>query len=304
MNMLNKFTSTVSKTFTKAKFKVNKYSPEILLVTGIVGLVGGAVLACRATLKAKDEIDNYNYEKEDIESTLRVPDSNNDIVEYTEDDKKADITKLKMKTALTLVKHYAPAVSISVVSIAALVSSNNIMKKRALALATAYAALDTSFKNYRDRVIERYGEEIDKEIRYGVKHSQVEQTVTNDKGKEKTETVDVTNVDGNPDEFTRIFDSSNKYWDSDPTYIRMFLDSEESRANNLLRVNGIVFLNEIFDRLGFEKTKMGQVIGWKYDPDKDSYIDFGIYMMEDNKKAILKFNPQGYILGELERADK
>lgn len=303
MKILNKVTQAITTTASKAKFQVSKHSPEILMVTGIVGLVGAAVWACKATLEAKDTIETYKDTKEDIESTIRyVDEERHDIIEYTEEDKKRDLAKVKMKTTLDLVKEYAPAVSIAAVSITAIIVSNNIMHKRALALATAYTALDTSFKKYRDNVIERYGEEVDNEMRHGVHKKTIEQTTVDGKGKEKTEKIEVTEFESNG-EYTRIFDSSNRYWDGNDDYVRMFLDSEESRANNLLRMNGHVFLNEIFERLGFEKTKIGQVVGWEYTPDKDCYIDFDIYQVENEHKVILNFNPQGYILDKLEKGE-
>lgn len=297
MNALTKFTTTMSATFSKVKFQINKHSPEILMVSGIVGLVGAAVWACKATLNSKEIIDSYNWDKNDIEATIRK-DGTTEV--YTEEEKKSDMTKLKVKTAISIAKEYAPSVSITIVSITAIIVSHNIMRKRALALAAAYATVDSAFKRYRDQVIERYGEEVDKEIRYGVSHKTTQQEITDDKGKKKVKDVETTEVSVTPDEYTRIFENGNKYHDANNDYIRHFLDSEESRINNLLRANHHVFLNDVFDRLGFEKTKVGQVVGWTYTPDKDCYIDFGIYMMEDEHKAILKFNPQGYILDKLE----
>lgn len=300
MNALSKITTTMSKTFAKAKFQVNKHSPEILMISGIVGLVGAAVWACKATLKTKSVIDDYRLDKIDIEGTESYINDDREMVEYTEEEKKKDLVELKVKTGLHIVKEYAAPVTISVLSITAIVVSNGIMRKRALALATAYATLDASFKKYRNQVIDRYGENVDKEIRYGITRKTISQETTDEKGKKKTKEVETTDINVPMDEYTRIFDSNNKYWDSDNDYIRRFLDSEESRANNLLRMNGYVFLNEIFDRLGFEKTKVGQVVGWEYAPDKDCYIDFGIYLIENDHKAVLKFNPKGYILDKLE----
>lgn len=297
MNALTKFTTTMSKSFTKAKFQINKHSPEILMISGIAGLIGAAVWACKATLKSKEIVDDYKWGKDDIEATIRKDGTSE---EYTEEEKKSDMVKLKVKTALSIAKEYAPSVTITIVSITAIIASNNIMRKRSLALAAAYATVDSAFKRYRDQVIERYGEEVDKEIRYGVSHKTTPQEITDDKGKKKVKNVETTEVSVTPDEYTRIFDKRSKYYDENNEYIRHFLDSEESRINNLLRINHHVFLNDVFDRLGFEKTKVGQVIGWTYTPDKDCYIDFGIYMMEDEHKAILKFNPQGYILDKLE----
>ena len=50
MNIKN----NISKTFNKAVFLTKKHSPEILMITGVVGIITSGVMACKATLKVND----------------------------------------------------------------------------------------------------------------------------------------------------------------------------------------------------------------------------------------------------------
>lgn len=300
---MNKFFTAVAGACSKIKFQAVKHSPEIFLITGIVGTVAGVVLAVKAGADSKDDIEEYKVSKTDIQGTEQIQRENEEtgeyeLVEYTDKMKAEDMLRVRTKTGLVLLKHYGPVIAVEAVSIAALISSNLIMRRRALALAAAYTALDVSFKGYRDRVIDRFGEEIDNELRHGIRRKTIEETTLNEKGKEVTETKEVITVDS-PDEYSRIFDSRNPLWVNNPDYLRMRIDAEENHVNDLLRINKHVFLNDVLERLGFERTKIGQVVGWTYSEDEDSYIDFDTYIDEDKCEAYLKFNVQGYILNEL-----
>lgn len=300
---MNKFLTAIAGTYNKIKFQAVKHSPEILLVTGIVGTVAGVILACKASMDVKNEIEDYKIAKIDIQSTDKIQQENEEtgeyeLVDFTDEMKAKELLRVRTKTGLMFLKHYSPVVLVETVSIAALIGSNVIMRKRALTLATAYAALDTSFKNYRDRVIARYGEEVDNELRHGIRRQTIEEPTVNEKGKEVTTTKEVVTVDA-PDEYSRVFDSNNQLWVNNPDYLRMRIDAEENHVNDLLRINKHVFLNDVLERLGFERTKIGQVVGWTYNEDAGSYIDFDTYIDEDKCMAYLNFNVQGYILNDL-----
>lgn len=309
----NQIIKGITRAFNKVKFQVVKYSPEILMVTGIVGTVASTVLACRATLKSKKDIDDCKLEIYDIESTTKVRVENKDgvseLVDYDENAKKYDIQRVKVKTVLSVTKHYSPVVIIGVSSVVCILASNNIMKKRAAALAAAYAAIDATFKDYRERVVDRYGKDIDNELRYGIHKETTKDTVVDEEtGKKKTVTNEKNVVDDNVSgycDLTRCFDQTNPYWTSGGFYNQMFLTGQENYVNDLLRLNGHVFLNEVLERIGFPQTKYGQVIGWTYDKEnpKKSYIDFNIVEAETSTKNekyyMLEFNCDGYILDKI-----
>ena len=105
--------------------------------------------------------------------------------------------------------------------------------------------------------------------------------ITDENGKEKKvkKKIEV----GGPDMYSPyaiIFDETNPYWEKDAELNKFFLQSRQAQANDKLRANGYLFLNDVYEMLGHEKTKAGQVVGWVYDPDSgegDNYVDFGLY---------------------------
>lgn len=303
----NEIISTVSSKFSKLGFKVKKHSPEILVVSGIVGVVSAAVMACKATTKVSEIVEKA---KDDIDIIHAAVKGNVPAKEpYTEEDSKKDITMTYVKMGLKLVKLYAPAVVLGGLSITAILYSNGILRKRNMALAAAYATVDGSFKDYRNRVIDRFGEEVDKELRYNIKPLTVEEKTIDENGNEITteKTVQVADP-GEHNMYTKIFDESSRYWSKTPDYNQMFLIGRERYANNKLNAQGYLFLNDVLDMLDIPKTKEGQIVGWVKDPKNggDGYVDFGIFnaYKKANREFIngyepsiwLDFNVDGNIL--------
>lgn len=279
----------ISKTFNRAAFKMKKHSPEILVVAGVVGVVGSTVMACKATTKldsilneAKDNIDKIHEAAEHPEF-LPEP--------YTEEDSKKDLAIVYTRTAVNVVKLYAPAVIIGGLSITAILAGHNITRKRNIALAAAYTAVDKSFKEYRGRVVERFGEALDKELRYNIQSKEVEEVTVNEDGSESVVKNAIDVVDpNNISSYARFFDDGCTGWTKDPEYNLMFLRDQQRYANDLLQSKGHLFLNEVYDMLGIPRTKAGQAVGWFYDeknPVGDNFVDFGIY--DTNRPRVRDF---------------
>lgn len=181
----NEIMKSVSGTVHKVGFQLQRKSPELLVGLGIIGAITSAVLACKATTKAGKIIEEAN----DAISTIHQANENgvtNAGETYSEQDCKKDLAVAYVQTGVKFAKLYAPSVLLGAASVASILASHNIMKKRNVALAAAYAAVDKSFKDYRGRVLERFGEQVEKELRYNIKAQEIEETVTDGKGKEKT----------------------------------------------------------------------------------------------------------------------
>lgn len=275
-------TTTVSKTLHKTGFKLKKYSPEILAVSGVIGIVTSAVMACKATTKVSAILEESKATIDAIHDCQENP----ELVEegkYTDDDAKKDLAITYVQTGVKLVKLYAPSVILGTLSITAMLASNDILRKRNAALAAAYATIDGSFKKYRERVIERFGETVDKELKYGVKKQKIEEIVKDpETGKEKKAKKTVEVVDGidGYSEYARFFDDGCKGWEKDAESNLLFLRAQQQYANDLLVSRGYLFLNEVYNMLGIQITKAGQVVGWVYDPENknlNNWVDFGIY---------------------------
>ena len=308
MNM-NNIVNSATKTFHRVGFKIKKHSPEILLVTGITGVVTSAVMACKATTKADAIIEESKKSIDMIHEGMEA--GNICDVEYTEEDGKKDLAIVYIQTGVKFAKLYGPSVLLGLTSIGCILASNNIIHKRNVALSAAYTAIDRSFKGYRSRVIERFGESMDRELRYNIKTQEVKETVVDEEtGKKKTVKSTVSAVDPNTySDYARFFDELCAGWTKDAEYNLMFVRQQQNYANELLKSRGHLFLNEVYDMLGIDRTKAGNIVGWVYDekhPVGDNFVDFGIYVL-DNEKArdfvngrersiLLDFNVDGDIL--------
>lgn len=277
----NQIMTKVSGTFAKVSFQMKKHSPEILIVTGVVGTVTSAVLACKATLKVNDVLSETKDQLDKIHDCVNNPEMAD---RYSEDDAKKDTVIVYVKTAVNFAKLYGPAVAIGALSLSSILASNNILRKRNAALAAAYATVDRSFKEYRNRVIERFGDEVDKQLKYNIKAVEIKEKVTDKDGHTKTVKKTINVIDPEDpntySEYAKFFDVGNPYWEKDAEYNLMFLRAKQSYFNDKLKVDGHVFLNDVYKELGIPTTKAGQVVGWVYDPSNpniDNYIDFGMY---------------------------
>lgn len=313
----NEIMQKISSKFGRAGLKFRKHSPEILIVAGVIGTVASAVMACRATTKISGIMEEHSDTVEKIHTAQETGSihskTENAIVPYTEDDAKKDLTIAYIQTGLKFVKLYAPSVIFGVLSLTGIVASNQILRKRNIALMAAYATLDKSFKEYRARVAEKYGDEEEKAIRFNIKAQDVEITKTDEDGNETTETVTVDTA--RPSDFARFFDETSLQWDRNAENNLFFLKIQLIRFNDLLKTRGHVFLNEVYDALGLTRSTAGQVVGWIYDPDNpkiDSYIDFGIYdstsgdfnrkrmfVNGDEQSILLDFNVDGVIYDKI-----
>ena len=293
------FMNNITRTLNKAAFQLKKHSPEILVVAGVVGVVGSTVMACKATTKVNDILDDTKEQLDKIHEAGEKLENGETLMckdgeEYTVEQNKKDLTIVYAQTAFKFVKLYAPAVIVGGLSITAILAGHNITRKRNIALAAAYTAIDKSFKEYRGRVVERFGEALDKELKYGIKTKEVDEIVTNEDGTESVvqKTVDVVDATdpSNISEYARFFDDGCTGWTKDPEYNLMFLRNQQRYANDLLQSKGHLFLNEVYDLLGIPRSKAGQVVGWIYDekhPIGDNFVDFGIY--DTNKPKSREF---------------
>lgn len=301
-------TSKVSKTIGKASLQLKKHSPEILIVVGVIGTVTSAVMACKATTKAGKIVDEAKNEIDKIHEATEKGVTTYGETYFPEDSKK-DLTLVYFQTGIKFVKLYAPSVILGTLSLSSIVASNNILRKRNVALMAAYTAVDKSFKEYRGRVVERFGKEVDKELKYNIKAKEVEETVVDENGNETTVKKTVNSADPNAkSEYAILFDKNCSGWDNTPEYLEFFLNSQQNWANDRLRGKGHLLLNEIYDELGVERTAAGCVVGWIYKPDDnneegDNYVEFDVEPVYDdngNKTAmIIDFNVDGVIYDKI-----
>ena len=292
--------NTVTRSLGKARLQLQKHSPEIMVVAGCVGVVASAVMACKATTKASDILEETKERVEDVRTCVETID------DYTDEDRKKDLTIIYTQTGLKFVKLYAPAVVLGALSLTGILASNNILRKRNVALAAAYATVDKGFKEYRGRVVERFGKELDRELLYNIRKKEVEEVVVNEDGTQSVvkKTVDV--VDPNDiGYYAKMFDEYCTNWSKNAEDNYLFLKQQMNYANEILNSRGYIFLNEVYEMLGFDKTVAGHAVGWMKNGDGDGFVDFGLYDIHNEasrdflngreKSVLLSFNPDGTI---------
>jgi hypothetical protein len=284
----------VSKALGRRALVLEKNSPAILFGAGLAGMVGSTVLACRATLKLEEILDEG---KVDLNKAKTLQHR-----EYSEQDREKDISIIYVRTSLKVVRLYAPSVAVGTAAVAALIQSHSILNRRNAALTAAYVALEKGFAEYRQRVVEKYGEEEDRNFRYGTREVEVIKD-----GKKKTA---VRVGESEPSIYARFFDPLSTEWSKEPEYNLIFLKCQQNYVNDLLRARGHVFLNEVYDKLGIPRSKAGSVVGWILIGDvRDNYIDFGVWDSEGTVRdfvngreasILLDFNVDGVIYDKID----
>lgn len=254
-------------------FKVKKYSPEILLGTGLICVVGGVVVACKQTQKAQEIMEAAAAEKRVIEAELA--DQCND---YTEEQAANDLALVKKSTTKALVKTYAPVVGIELLGIACIGGSYGILKKRNVALLAAYEVLDDRFRKYRERAKQALGEDAENDIYRGLKHT------------DETPDMEVLDKDGNTigsvpgkelegyGPYAMMFDEVNapSVWVKDPFANKNRIVTVRNWSQNYLDAHGYLFLNQVREWLGMQPIPEGQAVGWLSAKKGGSgYVDFG-----------------------------
>lgn len=270
--------------------KLQKHAPVILFVGGTVGVVATVILACRATLKLEEVLDDGHQALDEI--AIEAETTHTEI-------RKTALAKAYVKNAGNVVKLYAPAVVVGGLSIGALTGSHVILKNRNTALMAAYAAVDKAYRLYRERVLKELGPEKDAQFRHGlIEKEYVEETETGPVVLRALGT-----PTDEPSMYARFFDEGCSPWRKEPWANQNFIKCQEQYANDKLHAVGHVFLNEIYDSLGIKRCPEGQIIGWVLN-NGDNHIDFGIYRNIEagtafvngaEKSVLLDFNVDGVI---------
>lgn len=280
--------------------QTQKHSPKILFAAGTIGVVTATVLACRATLKISDVLDEHEKNLVDINAKAAH-----------EEGQRTEVNKLQLRTGLEIAKLYSPAIGIGVVSIAALTGSHVILSKRNGAVMAAYAALDRGYKEYRQRVTDTYGKDVDLKFATGAEEVVVEERLADGKIKTTPTTGIKKNGRYGGSPYAVVFDEKSKFFSKEPGMNSNIVMMKQNWANDKLKAHGHLFLNEVYDMLDLPRTKAGAVVGWVYDPKNnnhqgDNYVSFGVFDGDvewveafidgDEKYAVLDFNVDGVIL--------
>ncbi len=275
--------------------KAQQAAPEIFLGLGIIGIGISTVLACKATLKVKGIVEEHKTQVEEIHAVAERK-----LETYTARDKQQDLTLTYLKTGAEFLKVYGPAIGIFALSIGAIVKGHNIMKGRNLALIAAYKGIQEAFTAYRKRVVEEHGAKADYMYKNGLREVEVTTPEYIDENGNKVEesksTIIMADEDGLSG-YSKLFNKKNSsQFSDDKTYNMYFLIATQNHFNDLLKARKHVFLNEVYDALGLDRTQAGAIVGWKYGGDGDNCIDFGVFNPDTNEYEPLVMNEDGSVI--------
>lgn len=299
---------TVKNKVGKVSIQIEKRKPEILLVIGIATFVGTVYTACRSTLKAKDVLDEASN---DLELIKKAKEATKKDDTYTEEDEKRDKVVVYTKAAAGLVKLYTVPSVLGVTSIACILSSHAVLNERYLAAVGAYNAVSDILNSYRERVRNEYGEKMDRHFRYGTEYKTITEDDIDENGKKikrKIEASETDKANVEISDFSRVFDETNKYWDRNPGLNLSFLRGLQNVMNDRFKEKGHLFLNEVYNAMGFSETPEGALVGW-VDGNGDNYVDFGMYDLTkkeirdfingNDNRVLLEFNIDGIIYDKI-----
>lgn len=271
---------SISRMVAARAMTVKKNSPSILLGAGVASMVGSTVLACRATLKLEDVLAAVEHDLNMAKNVHELANNGEVEQDYSDQDLQKDSYIIYARGVGNVVKLYAPSVILGGVGVLCLTKSHRIMQDRNAALTAAYVAVDRAFKSYRERVIDRYGEETDRELRYDAEDVDI---IDDETGKVIST---YRPVEGEHGLYARWFDKDNNNWNepSQQEYNWLFLRNQQNWVNDMLKARGHVFLNEVYSCLGLSHTSAGAAVGWVYDRNNengDNFIDFGCWDQKD-----------------------
>ena len=263
--------TAISTRIAKQALLAQKNSPRLLFVGGIALMGATVVTSARATLQLGDVLACIVDDREAVaDAQVRNPDKYSD----------RDIQKLNMyitlKGAANIAKLYLPSIALGVAAVACLTSSHNQLSRRNAGLSAALAATERALDNYRGRIRENLGEDKELELWRGVQTE--EKVVLDDEGRE-TKSKTKVKVGGGYSPYARIWgrDTSNE-WDPRSEYNLAKLRSVQNLCTMRLNHRGHLFLNEVFDELGLDRTAAGAVVGWKSlaNGGADGFVDLGV----------------------------
>lgn len=310
-NVIGAVSGAVAKVGGKALLKCKTFSPEIMLVGGIVVGVAAIVSACCATRHLDEVSDDVHKDLDDIQEVVdqKTKDCPEEEKKEIVRQYKKDFFKAYVRAGGKYLRLYALPVGLTVVSVGLILGSHGVLKTRYLNTVAAYTAMDEAFRDYRKRIRDIAGEE--SEARFYNGTDEIELTRINEDGDTVKETVQKQILEKKDSPYEFDFNKYTAPLDATTNSAHNFhtIRQIQSWANDRLNSVGHIFLNEVLDGLGLQRTPAGAVVGWLKHGNGDGYVDFGAveYYNDDVSDIIdgnipnihLNFNCDGIIFNKI-----
>lgn len=297
--------NTITRSLNMGVLKVRKHSPEILLATSLTSGALAIGLTVKQTLTIQPVLEDWNKWLEDYAKGREMAEEGKDddsLPPFPEETAHQIMIGMAAQTGLKLLKHYALPLAFAGLSAAATLGMYKVWSARYTAVVAAATGLQETLNKYREKLREQLGNEADKELL-------AKATDDDRETKEDPQTKKPVRQPQRMSKYARIFDESSTYYKRNAGDNLSFLVQQQSLANRMLAINGCVFLNEVYDMLGFPRTQAGSIVGWIFDPSKPEQIDFGFWDLGDERKrefingweksVLLDFNVDGIIFDKI-----
>lgn len=312
--MFNGLLNAVGPMFGSVASKAIKFSPELYLGAGIASGIGAAVLLARGHARSWDLRDEFDADAEAAigqaaseyideyipEGELPV-NYEHVLDEMGQKEIQRAMIPVYVKTGKRVVANYGPAILLGGAAVFFVLASHGVMKGRTRNLAGTIIVLEEAFRNYRDRVVDKYGEDVDRQLRYGLEERPVIRMTKDENGKVKKVKEVGLHIPENftPQLYEVVFDQSCPFWSPNPESALFAIQTVERTMQVRYQHNGFVLLNDVYKELGFQRTAPGAVVGWHKEAEGDSEIKFDIVKSYDEELGayvwILNFNVHGSI---------
>ena len=241
--------SSITTAMGRQLLQAQKHSPTLMLATGIVGFGASLVLTARASFKVGDILDKGKEELDAVGAD-------------ESDENKKKRSRVQLSTAIEIAKLYAAPVVIGAVSVALVTGSHKTLSSRYAGVTAAYAGLDKAFRSYRERVAEELGAEKETQLFHDLE--EVETYEIDEEGEQTPVKILKANKGRNLSMYAKFFDECNKNWRKEDFMNQFFIQSKEKYADDMLKARGHLFLSEVYDMLGYERTPASTQVGWIY----------------------------------------
>lgn len=238
---------------------IKRNASTILTCLGGIGVVATAVTTAKATPKVMN------------------------LLEEAKNDKGEELTRTeKFKIATP---EYIPSILIGAGTIACIFGANVLNKRHQAALVGAYTLIDSSFKEYKQKLKELYGQETHNEIVNAIAIEKVDPDWAIH-GSYMASDCDLTKEEACGEPVLFYEEYGNRYFE---TTIEQVI-SAEYHLNRNYALRGYSYLNELYDFLGIEPTDYGSVLGWAPNDNDMFWVEF------NHRKVVMDDGLECYIL--------
>lgn len=300
--------SFLTRAYGATKMVLKAKGPTIMVVSGVASMGAAAVIGAKQTLKAEEVLAKHTPELEKVDQARKL-----NVAGYQDDEATRDRFRVYGAAAFDLGRLYAVPGLLFIGGAGLVFGGHHMMVKRNAQMAIAFTALKKAFDTYRERAVESMGPDFDQAMMNGWRIEEERDPHTGELISDRP----VRDWEASrEDPYNRVFaQDTTSEWEDNLGVNRMFILQQVKSAQRLLNNRGYLYLNELYEALGFPTTDIGQVCGWRVrrlnDGSRDiPTVDVGIdtpmpegWVYNDRNEIFLDINCQGFIVGgEVQRA--